>query len=399
MHWARRIASPPTSLPYSQTRLPLSSGTGTSLREGSHLFQSGDVEKWLQLGQAVQPDDIELFALPPSKQAGHGGDFNAAPQPVPIKGRLKRVRQAFGQGRALVINSLHRWCPKAAKLAATLREQVGLPVDVYMYLTPPYSHSYGVHADVMDAFMVQLVGRKQWKACDRDALNCTEVETANGDVLYLPMGAKHGAWTRDDLSAHLTVNVERQFYVWGSIFQAVAKHLLLPEAVPQLERLRDMRPFGMEEEGPDATLVRFVSKLASRVPSLMQMPQAVLNHTRSGSPLGGKRMEVEWSQLLAELAALNLQEPFKLTWQGKGRNFPSVNEMIQELSGSDEQRTRASLTWVARLIKRSVQQMHEDHAQQRLPMEESSSDAEELPPEQLGALAQARISQIQKSEL
>ncbi|CAK0911921.1 unnamed protein product, partial [Prorocentrum cordatum] len=229
--------------------------------------------------------------------------FQSSPRPVPVEGRLEKVREAFGEGQALVINSLHRWCPEAAQLASALRAQLGLPVDVYMYLTPPYSHSYGLHSDVMDAFMVQLVGRKHWLACSGE--NCTSVDTENGDVLYLPMRARHSAWTSGELSAHLTVNVERQFYVWGSVLQAVAKRLLLPGAGARLDGLADMKPFGLEEEGShdDNELVRLICRSAPSLPALVQMPGAVLNHTRDGAELNGEGLEQELVPATAPAAA------------------------------------------------------------------------------------------------
>ena len=39
----------------------------------------------------------------------------------------------------MVINSLHRWSEPGARLALELYGAVELPVDVYMYLTPPHS--------------------------------------------------------------------------------------------------------------------------------------------------------------------------------------------------------------------------------------------------------------------
>ena len=105
---------------------------------------------WLKLGtEAIAPDDIELFGLPEN-------DLNGGTVPVPEARRFETVSQAFGSGRALVINSLHRWCPKANAMAAVLNSEVGLPIDVYMYLTPPFSASYGLHSDVMDALMVRI---------------------------------------------------------------------------------------------------------------------------------------------------------------------------------------------------------------------------------------------------
>ena len=100
-----------------------------------------DVEQWLALSNdIVAPEDIELFAAPPVDQAGTGGDFDSDPRPVGGRYRLQHLRREFGcggsatalpelcpwsrKGGSLVINSLHRWCPKAARLAADLKAKV-----------------------------------------------------------------------------------------------------------------------------------------------------------------------------------------------------------------------------------------------------------------------------------
>ena len=61
-----------------------------------------DVEAWLDLGEEVAPDDIELFATPPAKQAGLGGDFNSAPRP---HHRLNRPRQ-WKNGAEYILNNV-----------------------------------------------------------------------------------------------------------------------------------------------------------------------------------------------------------------------------------------------------------------------------------------------------
>ena len=105
-----------------------------------------------------------------------------------------------------------------------------------MYLTPPHSRSYGFHSDVMDAFMVQLAGAKSWKVCDKPTwmspgvdthdpkklnASCKEVEMKGGDVMYVPYGTLHLATTFSEFSMHLTVNIERQYYVWLALFLAM----------------------------------------------------------------------------------------------------------------------------------------------------------------------------------
>ena len=63
------------------------------------------------------------------------------------KDSLQQVSEAFLQGFSMVFNSLHKWSEPGARLAKHLYASAHLPVDVYMYLTPPHSHSYGMHSD------------------------------------------------------------------------------------------------------------------------------------------------------------------------------------------------------------------------------------------------------------
>ena len=102
-----------------------------------------------------------------------------------------------------------------------------------------------MHSDVMDAFMVQLGGSKSWKVCDVTSwmaprerydqlplkLNgtCEEVLMQQGDVMYLPYGTLHQASTSSDYSMHLTVNIERQYYVWLALIFAMIHKVAKPD--------------------------------------------------------------------------------------------------------------------------------------------------------------------------
>eukprot|EP00928_Gymnodinium_smaydae_P011761 TRINITY_DN14308_c0_g1_i1.p1 TRINITY_DN14308_c0_g1~~TRINITY_DN14308_c0_g1_i1.p1 ORF type:complete len:546 (-),score=141.87 TRINITY_DN14308_c0_g1_i1:37-1653(-) len=390
----------------------LLNATGSAFEHGWHQVKRdkpllpidlNDVEAWLEM-EEVAPDDVEVFASPPAAQAGSGGNFDSSPRPVPEQRRLERVRKAFGGGRALVINSLHRWCPKAASLAAALKDAVGLPIDVYMYLTPPYSHSYGLHADVMDAFMVQLVGRKKWKACDREGRNCSDMELSNGDVLYLPMGAKHSAWTGHELSAHLTVNVERQFYVWGSFFQALANRFLLPKASRSLDSLRDMQHFGMEG---GSALADFVAEVGRQVPELLVLPSGLMAHLRSkkdgfAAVLSIDELKEEWLALLQSVEALKLKHPLRIEFAGESREFKTGHRMVRALRKVEDAPLREGLRWAAALAEGSIAEMHAQHAElQKQFARQSSADdkqRQKRQAEQLSRLAEERATAIARKQ-
>jgi len=337
-----------------------------------------DVEQWMASGKAVKMDDVELFPRP---------DQKGQPRTVPVAGRLAKVRSAFGNGQALVINSLHRWCPKGMALATELKAQVGLPVDVYMYLTPPYSKSYGLHADVMDAFMVQLVGSKHWTACERDGSNCTDTTLVKGDVLYLPMGSQHKAWTTDELSAHLTVNIERQFYVWGSIAQALADRLAsISEAGRGLDTLRNMQPYGMEGE---TDLARLLEQSALRLPKIMVQPSAVAVRFEQSKTLSGAALAEEWQSVLSDILSLQLRQPVVLL---NGRRFQTADALFKMLEATSEADTQSALDWVARTIESGIRDQHEAAMRgSKMPKLKDQG------PEQLGALAAARVSTLDKN--
>ena len=105
------------------------------------------VADWLE-SQGRDEEVIETLPHPVTRKAFRSDN----PSPV------QYIQEAFLQGHSMVINSLNRWSEPGTRVAKDLNAAADLPVDVYMYLTPPHSQSYGMHSDVMDAFMVQLGG-------------------------------------------------------------------------------------------------------------------------------------------------------------------------------------------------------------------------------------------------
>merc|ERR1719498_2338014 len=83
--------------------------------------------------------------------------------------------------------------------------------------------------------MIQLHGWKNWSVCDRfverkkyNSKLCKNVTLKGGDVMYVPFRTNHYAWTESELSSHLTVNVERHHYVWGSVLVSGLRHRACP---------------------------------------------------------------------------------------------------------------------------------------------------------------------------
>ncbi len=142
---------------------------------------------------------------------------------------LPEVHRAFARGKTLLINSMqHRW-PAIAAMSRNLEVQFGCPVHTYLLLTPPGAQGLAAHYDAYEIFVLQIDGVKHWRfyGCaremplpsdqneiPRDQLGppTQEVFLKPGDLLYMPRGHVHEAFTSDRASLHLTVGI--RIYRW-----------------------------------------------------------------------------------------------------------------------------------------------------------------------------------------
>lgn len=111
-------------------------------------------------------------------------------------------------------------------LVTTLQEFFGSMVGINVYLTPPGSQGFAPHFDDIEAFVLQLEGKKHWKLYQPSgddilarfsSKNFKHEEIGSpffddvleaGDVLYFPRGTIHEAKTdQSNHSLHITVSV------------------------------------------------------------------------------------------------------------------------------------------------------------------------------------------------
>jgi ribosomal protein L16 Arg81 hydroxylase len=141
----------------------------------------------------------------------------------------ERVLAEFSAGSTLVFQGLHRNWPALQDLAARLADELGHPVQVNAYVTPPSARGFSAHYDTHDVFVVQVAGHKSWR-CFRPPVESPlptqewttvrEQVTARaagapelsatmtpGDCLYLPRGWVHEATALGGISLHLTFGV------------------------------------------------------------------------------------------------------------------------------------------------------------------------------------------------
>ncbi|WP_409485108.1 cupin domain-containing protein [Arsenicicoccus dermatophilus] len=196
------------------------------------------------------------------------------------------LHEEFANGATIVAQGLHRTWPPLLHLAQQLAVDLGHPVQVNAYVTPPQSQGFADHYDVHDVFVLQTSGRKRWVlhepvleaplqhhpwAARRGAVEdmarrdpTLDVTLEPGDVLYLPRGTVHAASTFGEISSHVTIGV----HTWTPYAAAeVMAELALERAAADVAVRRSL-PVGVDitsdTSGFDdarAALVRAVEEL------------------------------------------------------------------------------------------------------------------------------------------
>jgi hypothetical protein len=219
--------------------------------------------------------------LPPARfTRGGGAGAEIADQVADDK-----VLAEFAAGATLVLQGLHRMWPPIQDFASALSSQLGHPVQVNAYVTPPQNKGFSPHYDVHDVFVLQFAGRKRWRIHEpvwvsplRDqpwqqrkaavAARSAEIPVIDtvlesGDTLYLPRGYLHSATSLGEISGHLTIGVHpvtRQTLA-NEVFAALADDVELRRSLPLGIDLSDPGALDGEFEATVASLRRAIDRL------------------------------------------------------------------------------------------------------------------------------------------
>lgn len=137
---------------------------------------------------------------------------------------INQVYDAYCQGKTIKLQDLQNSCKPIAILCRNLEKLFNFKVNVNMYLTPKQSQGLVPHFDTQDVFILQIEGAKHWRIYDsffplpldkdrqlvpKEKISAPihEICLTAGDLLYIPRGYVHEAFTSDYSSLHLTVAV------------------------------------------------------------------------------------------------------------------------------------------------------------------------------------------------
>tara|TARA_B110000259_G_C13976339_1_gene386881 strand:- start:165 stop:1382 length:1218 start_codon:yes stop_codon:yes gene_type:complete len=137
---------------------------------------------------------------------------------------LNQLYASYGDGYTIVINEIDRFWKPIKNLCQNIKHLLNHKTKGNMYLTPKNQKALLPHYDTHDVFVLQVAGKKHWKIYDdeyktplvnsfqpifnREQLKGLKEITLNaGDMIYIPRGVPHEAYTTDDSSLHLTIGV------------------------------------------------------------------------------------------------------------------------------------------------------------------------------------------------
>lgn len=181
---------------------------------------------------------------------------------------------AFLDGCSIVINHADRQSPWIASLCEDL--QKSFPhAYANTYWTPPQSQAVPAHADDRDVLIIQVVGKKRWKVykhvpvkypysneqVGKDGLKVPEAVLTGGtvvnsilepgDVLYMPRGFVHEAFSTDATSSfHVTIALATHDWTFAGAVASISRRAVMD----QIEFCKALpRTFGLESSLMDVS--------------------------------------------------------------------------------------------------------------------------------------------------
>jgi ribosomal protein L16 Arg81 hydroxylase len=153
---------------------------------------------------------------------------------------LNQLYASYADGYTVVINEIERFWHPLRNLCHNISAQLSHHTVANMYLTPKNEKALLPHYDTHDVYVLQVHGKKHWIIYDtpvetpllhshqpvfkREQLsNPQELTLEAGDLMYMPRGLPHEAYTTDESSLHITIGVYPA--QWVDLFYKMLEHL------------------------------------------------------------------------------------------------------------------------------------------------------------------------------
>ncbi|CAD5123363.1 DgyrCDS11720 [Dimorphilus gyrociliatus] len=199
-------------------------------------FSSGELDRILREEQVDFGRNIDVVTFIDDKRETHN---------PPGRAYAPLVWDFYQNGCSIRLLNPQTYSKNVWKFLSSLQEYFGCMAGANVYLTPPNSQGFAPHWDDIEAFILQLEGKKRWRLysprSDNETLprfssgNFTDKDIGEptldvileaGDLLYFPRGTIHqGNTVNGEHSLHITVS-SMQRNTWGDFLLK-----LLPQTI------------------------------------------------------------------------------------------------------------------------------------------------------------------------
>lgn len=207
------------------------------------FLSKADIDQWLRSGMMRYSHNVDVTSYRDGVRQTHntnadgsgGPDARGNPGVADADSVWRRFHE---EGCSLRVLHPQRWRDPLWKMLSTLERFWRCSTGCNCYLTPADSQGFSPHFDDIDAFVLQLEGKKLWKVyaprSEEEMLPrfsspnfeqgeigapVLEVVLEAGDVLYMPRGTLHQAsCVPGSHSLHVTVSTN-QFNTWADVLE------------------------------------------------------------------------------------------------------------------------------------------------------------------------------------
>lgn len=144
-----------------------------------------------------------------------------------------KIFHHYAQGATLSFQIFQKCMEELSRFCNALEARLRFQTQVNIFVTPPDSKGFTAHYDDHSFFIFQIAGKKHWKlygnpvelpiqefrssAVTPELEESREITLVAGDLLYLPRGFYHEAYTSNETSVHITLGVFP--FTWVQVLQ------------------------------------------------------------------------------------------------------------------------------------------------------------------------------------
>lgn len=218
------------------------------------LLSRAKIDEMLRTHNIEYTKNIDVTSYRDGKRETHNPEGRVLPPDM---------WQFYTEGCSVRMLNPQTYMREIYEMNAKLQEFFHCMVGANFYLTPPNSQGFAPHYDDIEAFVLQIEGRKHWKLYnprspaevlartsspnfDQNEIGepCMEVVLKPGDLLYFPRGVIHQACTvPGHHSLHITMSVYQK-NSWADLLE-IFLPLALAQAVEDNVELRTGIPIDL----------------------------------------------------------------------------------------------------------------------------------------------------------